>query len=152
MNGYTQNCQMDILIRYFDHVENRVKVRYLDSKYFEHATHHDLFIQFTQGLFKLDTNKMFQVSLNGPIVNLTFLEKLQKNRLENEQHELIIVRSCGLDTIHGAFKTGGESTRWNIRKTFHSLYQILHDSPAHRDDFETMATSNIYSFKFCATW
>ena len=32
---------MDILIRYFDHVENRVKVRYLDSKYFEHATHHD---------------------------------------------------------------------------------------------------------------
>ena len=61
---YTQNCQMDILIRYFDHVENRVKVRYLDSKFFGHATHQDLFIQFTQALFKLDTNKMFQISMD----------------------------------------------------------------------------------------
>ena len=30
LNDYTQNCQMDILIRLFDHVENRVTVRYLD--------------------------------------------------------------------------------------------------------------------------
>ena len=104
LNGYTQNCQMDILIRYFDHVENRVKVRYLDPNFFEHATH-DLFIQYTQALFKLDTNKMFQVSLNGPIVNLTFLEKLQKNPLENEEHVLINIGSCGLDSIHVAFKT-----------------------------------------------
>ena len=33
---------MDILIRYFDHVENRAKVCYLDSKFFGHATHQDL--------------------------------------------------------------------------------------------------------------
>ena len=57
LNDYTQNCQRDILIRYFDHVENRVKVRYLDSKYFGHISHQDLFIQFTQALFKLDINK-----------------------------------------------------------------------------------------------
>ena len=42
LNGYTQNCQMDILIRYFDHVENRVKVRYLDSTFFGHAALQDL--------------------------------------------------------------------------------------------------------------
>ena len=30
LNDYAQNCQMDILIRYFDHVEDRVKVRYID--------------------------------------------------------------------------------------------------------------------------
>ena len=104
LNGYTQNCQMDTLIRYFDHVENRVKVRYLESKFFEHATHEDLFIQFMQALFKLDTNKMFQVSMDGPIVNLKFIKKLQKDRLENEQHELINMGSCGLHTIHGAFR------------------------------------------------
>ena len=55
---------MDILIRYFDHEENRVKVRYLDSKIFGHATHQDLFIQFMQALFKLDTKKMLP-SVNG---------------------------------------------------------------------------------------
>ena len=93
LNDYTQNCQMDILIRYFDHVENRVKVRYLDSKFFGHATHQDLFIQFMQVLFKLDTNKIFQVSMDGPIVNLKFLKNLQKDCLENEQHELINIRN-----------------------------------------------------------
>ena len=119
LNDYTQNCQMDILIKHLDHVEDRMKVRYLYSKIFGHATYQDLFIQFTQALFKLDTNKMFQVSLDGPIVNLKFLEKLQKDCLENEVH-----------TVHGAFKTGAQSTIWNIRKTLHSSYQILHDSPA----------------------
>ena len=143
---------MDILIRYFHHVEDRVKVRYLDSKFFGRATHQDLFIQFTQALFKLDTNKIFQVSMDGPIVNLKFFEKLQKERLENEQHEqLINIGSCGLHTIHGAFKTGAESTSWNIRKTLHGPYQILHDSPARRDDFETITASDIYPFNFCAT-
>ena len=78
LNDYTQNCQMDILIRYFDHVEDRVKLRYLDSKLFWtcFATHQDLFIQFTQPLFKLDTNKMFQ---ERPDINLKFPEKLQKD-------------------------------------------------------------------------
>ena len=142
---------MDILIRYFDHVENRAKVCYLDSKFFGHATHQDLFIQFTQALFKLDTNKTFQVSIDEPIVNLKFLEKLKRDRLENEQHELINIGSCGLHTIHGAFKTGAESTSWNTRKTLHGSYQILHDSPARKDDFETIAASDIYPFIFCTT-
>ena len=53
---------------------------------------------------------MFQVSMDGPIVNLNFLEKLEKDRLENEQHELINIGSYGLHTIHEAFKTGTEST------------------------------------------
>ena len=47
---------------------------------------------------------MFQVSMDGPIVNLKFIKKLQKDRLENEQHELINMGSCGLHTIHGAFR------------------------------------------------
>ena len=53
---------------------------------------------------------MFKVSMDGPIANLKFLEKLQKDRLENEQHELINIGRCELHTIHGAFKTGAEST------------------------------------------
>ena len=39
---------------------------------------------------------MFQVSMDGPIVNLKFLEKLQKDFIENEQHELINVGSSGI--------------------------------------------------------
>ena len=94
-----------------------MNVHYLDSNifitcslFFGHATHQDLFTQLTQALFKLDINKMFQVSMDGPNVNLRSLEKLQKDCLENEQYELVNVRSCRLHTIHGAFKTGAEST------------------------------------------
>ena len=94
---------------------------------------------------------MFQLSMDGPIVNLKFLDKLQEDRLENEQHELTNIRSCGIHTIHGAFKTGAKSTSWNIRKTSHGSYQILHDSPTRRDHFKTITTSDIYSFNFCAT-
>ena len=35
LNDYTQNCQMDILIRYFDHVDDRVKTHYLDSNFLD---------------------------------------------------------------------------------------------------------------------
>ena len=139
---------MDIIIRYFDHVENRVKVRYLDSKFFGHATHQDLFIQFTQALFKLDTNKMFQISMDW-LTNFQpqIFEKLQKDRLENEQHELINIGSCGLHTIHSAFKTWAESTSWSIRKAWNGSYQILHDSPAGRDDFETSSDFETQKYK-----
>ena len=89
--------------------------------------------------------------MDGPIVNLKFLEKLQKDRLENEQHELINIGSCGLHTIHSAFKAGAENTSRNIRKTLHGSYQILHDSPARRDDFETITASDIYPFNSCAS-
>ena len=73
--------------------------------------------------------------MDGSIVNLKFLEKLQKDSLENEQPELVNIGSCGLHAIHGVFKTGAESTSWNIRKTLHCSYKLLHDS----SDFETIA-------------
>ena len=69
----------------------------------------------------------------------------------NEQHELINIGSCGRHAIYGAFTTEAESTSWDIRKTLHGSYQILHDSPASRDDFETITASDIYPFNFCAT-
>ena len=59
--------------------------------------------------------------------------------------------SCGLHTIHSAFKAGAEYTSGNIRKTLPGSYQILHDSPACRDDFKTITGSDIYPFNFCAT-
>ena len=118
---------MDILIRYFDHVEDRVKVRYLDSKFFRRATHQDLFIQFTQALFKLDTNKMFQVSMDGPIVNLKFLENLQKDCSENEQHELIseavdFVQSMVLLRLELNLQAGTSEKHYMV----HIRYYMIH--------------------------
>ena len=48
LNKQTQNCEMDILIRYFDDdIESMVKVRYLTSNFIRHSTHTDLYREFS---------------------------------------------------------------------------------------------------------
>ena len=43
INEVTQNCQMDVLIRYIDEDGKQVKLRYLDSRFFVNSTNVDLF-------------------------------------------------------------------------------------------------------------
>ena len=50
LNEVTQNCQMDVLIRYFDEDDKQVKVRYSDSHFLGHSTSIDLFEQFTNAV------------------------------------------------------------------------------------------------------
>ena len=142
---------MDLIIRYFDSVENRVNVRYWDSTFFEHGTHQYLLIQFENALRGLKPSHMYQISMNGPSVNWKFLSEIQKNRNENKQHELIDIGSCGLHIIHGAFKTGAEKTDWNIKQTMKGAFQMFHDSPARREDYESITGSTVYPLFFCAT-
>ena len=44
LNEQTQNCEMDILIRYFDDIERMAKVCYLTSNFMGHSTHTDLYL------------------------------------------------------------------------------------------------------------
>ena len=43
LNDNNQNCVVDVLIRYFDADDNKIKTRYLDSHFLGHSTH-----RFTQ--------------------------------------------------------------------------------------------------------
>ena len=47
LNDVTQNCQMDILVKFFDSITCKVKVRYLDSRFLGHSTHQDFYDQFS---------------------------------------------------------------------------------------------------------
>ena len=73
---------------------------------------------------QLDVNKLLQTSMDGPSVNHKFLEKVSKEGKGEEQHQLINIGSCGLHTIHGAFKTGAKNTKWNINQN-ESLRTLL---------------------------
>ena len=64
-----------------------------------------------QAVSKLDSNNMYQISMDEPSVNLKFLEKTQKDQVANEFHKLLNIGSCGLYTIHNAFKVGVEPTK-----------------------------------------
>ena len=103
MNEITQNCQVDVLIRYFDEDDKQVKVRYLDSRFLGHSTNTDLFEQFANAV-----NEM----------NPSFYKKFKI--IANEQPLLVGIGSCGLQTIHGAFKAGVQNTGWVLK------YCIVH--------------------------
>ena len=70
LNDVTQNCQMDILVRFFDSIICKVKVRYLDSIFLGHSTHQDLYDQFSNAILKLDSN----IEKRMNILNLLTLE------------------------------------------------------------------------------
>ena len=64
----------------------------------------------------MGASKLIQVGMDGPNVNIKLLKMIQAERSENE-HQLIDIGSCGLHTIHNAFKTGTESTGWGMKKS-----------------------------------
>ena len=92
-------------------------------------------------------NKLIQISLDGPSVNHKFLEEVSKKRKGDEQHQLINIGTCGLHTIHGAFKTGAKNVKLNIKQTSKGASK----SPARRDNFASLTGTKVYPVYFCAT-
>ena len=131
MNSKTQECQLDLVIRFWDEVNNQVKNRYWDSDFIGHSTAADILKHFKGGTEKLDDSKM----MDGPATNWKFLSLLVADRDLEQLPKLVNIGSCSLHTIHGAFKTGAESTNWNVKATLKGAFQFLHDTPARRDDY-----------------
>ena len=148
LNDVTQSCQMDVLIRYFHSVYRKLKMQYLDSWFLGHSIHCDLFDQYNVAVQGLGNCKICQILMDGPSVNLKFLQKVQADRVENEQPALIDIGSCSLHTVHGAFKCGTRGTGWKLKEILSGPYQILHDSPARRDDYQSVSDLVIYPLKF----
>ena len=120
-------------------------MRYLDSRFLRHSTDRDLFDQYNIAVKGRDDCKICQISMDGP--NVKFLQKVQDDRIENEQPALIDIGSCGLHTVYGAFKC----TSCKLKKILSGSYQILPDSPLRRDDCQSVTNSVIYHLKCCAT-
>ena len=89
LNPVIQTCEMDLLARQFDETEGSAKIRYLDSQFLGHGTSYDFKKNFSESLQVLDANKLIQVAMDGPNVNIKLLKMIQAERSENEQHELI---------------------------------------------------------------
>ena len=66
---------MDLHVRYWDPMENIVKVRYCKSTFLGHGTHTDLLNHFKCVTNDFPSNKVYQVSMDGLNVNLKFYKK-----------------------------------------------------------------------------
>ena len=118
LNEFTQNCQMDLLARFWCNDTNEVQVRYWDSKFIGHARRTDLLKNFNEGISSLDPTKLLQISMDGPNVNKKFYDMHNSQRIECGIHQLINIGTCSLHIVNGAFKSGEESTSWKIKKIF----------------------------------
>ncbi|XP_066910897.1 uncharacterized protein [Clytia hemisphaerica] len=151
LNDANQKCQMDLIVRYWDEKTQQVKVRYWDCSYLGHSTHADLLEHFSKTTESLDPSKMVQVSMDGPNVNLKFLKTLISSREEIKLPSLVDIGTCPLHTVNNSFQVGAKNAEWDLKKTLKGIWQIFHDSPARREDYEKETGSTVYPKAFCST-
>lgn len=151
LNDVTQNCEMDIYIRFWDSVNERVQTRYYGSSFLGHTTYQDLTTHFVNLTSELPASKLYQISMDGPNVNLKFFKEFLSHHKSNCHHSLIDIGSCNLHIIHGSLVTGEKESGWGLKKVLKGAYQIFHDSPARREDYESITGSRLYPYCFCST-
>ena len=142
---------MVIVIRWWSNADNMVKTRYFDSTFMGHGREVDLLRHFNTATSEIDRSKVYHISMDGPSVNHKFLKSLKVAWQNLLVHKLIYIGSCNLHIISGAFKTGAQKTGWNIDKTLKGSYQIFHETPARREDYELVNSCDSYPKFFTAT-
>jgi hypothetical protein len=151
LNDATQTSEMDMYIRYWDDTDNRVHTRYYGSSFLGHGTHQDILTHFSELTKELDDSRLFQVSMDGPNVNLKFFREFSSQFKETNNHSLVNIGSCCLHVINGSFARGVEKSEWGLKKLLKGAYHLLHNTPARREDYESLTGSSTYPLSFCST-
>lgn len=149
LNKVSQHGQMDVHIRFYDKSGGKVSTRYFGSQFLGHATADDLVRHFVECMKDLNYRNLIQISMDGPSVNWSFIEKL-KNQLERDPGDPVLLElgSCSLHVVHGAFQTGGKASGFDVSHLLTSLYYLFKDSPARREDYTNMTASSTFPLKF----
>ena len=82
-------------------------------------------------------------------MNLHLLEIVKVKRKDANLKPLLNIGTCGLHTVHNAFKHGAKASEWSIDQVLSSLYKIFDQSPSRRGYYEKL-TSGIYPLQFCS--
>ena len=66
--------------------------------------------------------------------------------------ELIDIGTCGLHTVHRSLQHGVEESEWIIKKLLNVLFNIFHESPSHRAEYEKLCTASEedHPSRFCS--
>ncbi|XP_028297108.1 uncharacterized protein LOC114458926 [Gouania willdenowi] len=147
LNETTKNKQLDVHVRFWD--EGQVQSRYLGSQFMGHSTAQDLLSHLKECMDKLDLRHLVSISMDGPSVNWKLFDIFQKD--QSEQYggvQLICVGSCGLHTLHNAFKCGFSA--WQLDKLLRAMHTLFHNVPARREDYITITKSSVFPLSFCA--
>lgn len=124
-----------------------------------HATSHlclwampgqDLQEKLLNALKPLPLQKIVQISMNGPNVNLKAFKGLQEHLHKNYQVRCLDLGSCSLHTVHNAYKAGLTVSEWRLDVLLSSVSRLFLDAPARREDFVAVTGQSLFPLKFCA--
>ncbi|XP_076435198.1 uncharacterized protein LOC143275021 [Babylonia areolata] len=87
--------------------------------------------------------------MDGPNVNWTVYNTINCDMKDNHGVSLLHVGSCGLHTLHNAFRTGCEATGWKIEDFLSASYKLFEDSPARLEDYYATTQASSLPLKFC---
>jgi hypothetical protein len=147
LNKKTKNKQLDLHIRMWHH--DKVHTRYLNSEFVGHGAAVDLLEHFKASTSDLNRTGLLQVSMDGPSVNWSFYDKLEKSHMHEYDLGLLNIGSCGMHVVHGGFQTGAKQTGWKVDDILSSAYHLFHECPARREDFVTVTGCSDFPLKLC---
>lgn len=148
LNKITKRQQMDINVRFWDDTKEEVITRYLTSRFLGRSRAMDLLQAFKEGIGNLQENKLLQVSMDGPNVNWAFIREYKSKLSSNVK--LLDIGSCGLHSLHCAFKNGIYATHWDIISYMRAIYNLFKDVPARRALYTQYSESDVFPLKFCS--
>lgn len=82
LNDELQNKQLDIHVRFWSEESLKVESRYYSSLFIGHGRATDLIDHYAEATKDLHPARTWQVGMDGPNVNLSFLKKLQEQHTE----------------------------------------------------------------------
>ncbi|KAH7980690.1 hypothetical protein HPB49_018257 [Dermacentor silvarum] len=127
-NDFLQEKQRDVHVHYGD--SSHVATRYYTSAFMGHSTAEDIQGILLSGLEPLPLGKILQISMDGPNVSLKFFRNMQVHLQETHQVQCVDLGTCGLHTIHNAYRAGVGASKWGIDVLLSSLSALFQDSPA----------------------
>ena len=89
--------------------------------------------------------------MDGPNTNWAVLNKVKDHGNKNELPQIIDIGSCGLQVVHGAFKTGVKATAWQLEKILKAMWKLSNDLPATRDLYIKLNQTDEFPLMFCRT-
>ncbi|XP_055524072.1 uncharacterized protein LOC129717866 [Wyeomyia smithii] len=87
--------------------------------------------------------------MDEPNTNWALLREL-KVEYQKDDKKLVDLGSCGLHILHGAFKDGVKSTKWDVDKFLRAIYNLYKDVPARRALYTQYTGSSVFPLKFCS--
>ena len=126
-------------------------MRYYSSRFLGNVYLDTLQTQLFDCCAMLGLHGLLQVSMDGPNVNFKAMQLLNSQIDGEVGHRLFDAGSCGMHTIHNAFRSTYATTGWDVEQSFTSLYWLFKDSPVRCEDYISVTGLEVFPQKFSQT-